>query len=77
MANRDDRWEDNAPGAFYVDKSCTLCNLCTEIAPDNFAEAESGDHVRVTRQPGTDGERTACEEALAQCPCGAVGNDGD
>lgn len=76
MANREDRWEDNAPGPVYVDKNCTQCNLCTEIAPDHFAESDTGDHVRVTQQPATDEEKRACEEALEQCPCAAIGNDG-
>jgi ferredoxin len=77
MANRDEKWEDNVPGTFYVDKECILCSLCSDLAPNNFRESEEGDHDVVYKQPGNEDERKQCEEALEQCPVEAIGRDGD
>jgi ferredoxin len=76
MADRTNKWEDNAAGAFYVDKECIFCNLCRDIAPANFKEADSEDHDVVFRQPGTDEELEQSREAVVQCPVDAIGEDG-
>lgn len=76
MADPNERWEDNAPGSWYVDKSCILCSLCVDLAPNNFSESEAGDHDRVFKQPETDEEKQACQEAMEQCPVSSIGNDG-
>ena len=36
MADRDNKFEDNVEGQYYVDEECIDCNLCREIAPSNF-----------------------------------------
>ncbi|OIO34371.1 MAG: ferredoxin [Candidatus Hydrogenedentes bacterium CG07_land_8_20_14_0_80_42_17] len=77
MANKDERWEDNTDGAWYVDNSCILCSLCVQLAPNNFKESEAGDHDIVFNQPGNDDELKACEDAKSQCPVEAIGNDGE
>jgi len=77
MADPTDKWEDNVSGKWYVDKQCILCSLCTELAPDNFKEAESGDHDFVYKQPTTEEEEKSCQEAMEQCPVEAIGNDGE
>lgn len=76
MADTTQKWEDNVPGAFYVDKECILCSLCTDIAPENFKESEDGDHDFVYKQPENDAELQACQDALEQCPVDAIGSDG-
>jgi ferredoxin len=76
MADIEERWEDNVKGKYYVDQSCIFCNLCMEIAPDHFMESEDGDHDIVFKQPETDEEIAACEEAIEQCPVESIGNDG-
>lgn len=76
MADKTQKWEDNVPGAYYVDKECILCSLCTDIAPDNFVESDDGDHDFVYKQPVNDEELQQCEDALEQCPVDAIGNDG-
>jgi ferredoxin len=76
MADRDQKWEDNVQGQFYVDKECILCSLCTDIAPDNFKESLDGDHDYVYKQPGNEIERKQCMDALEQCPVDAIGHDG-
>ncbi len=76
MADREERYEDNVPGKWYVDKKCILCSVCSEAAPKNFKEAEAGDHDVVFKQPASAAEETQCEEAMAACPVEAIGNDG-
>ncbi len=76
MANRNDKWHDNLPGAFYVDKECILCSLCSELAPNNFKESADSDHDIVYKQPETPEEVKACRDAMEQCPVEAIGEDG-
>lgn len=76
MADAAQKWEDNVPGPFYVDKECILCSLCSDIAPANFRESDDGDHDIVYKQPETDEERKLSIEALEQCPVDAIGQDG-
>ena len=76
MANVAEKWEDNVPGPYYVDKSCIFCNLCMEVAPTIFKEADSGDHDIVMKQPETPEEVTQTKDAIEQCPVTAIGDDG-
>ena len=77
MADLDERYEDNVPGRWYVDKKCILCSVCSEAAPKNFKESGSGDHDHVFKQPESPDEEQQCEEAMASCPVEAIGNDGN
>ncbi|MDR1435840.1 MAG: ferredoxin [Puniceicoccales bacterium] len=76
MAERHNRWPQNAPGAYYVDDNCIDCDLCREIASGIFKREDSGGYSYVLRQPENDGENRLCREALESCPAGAIGNDG-
>ena len=76
MANIAEKWEDNLPGNYYVDKSCIFCNLCMEVAPNNFKESDQGDHDIVYKQPDSEEEILACKDAIEQCPVEAIGADG-
>ena len=38
MADKEDKYEDNVAGKFYVDTECIDCNLCRELAPENFTK---------------------------------------
>ncbi len=76
MAQYDDRYPDNAFGEFYVDSQCIDCDLCRERVPEVFGRSEEGGHSFVTRQPLTEEERSACLEALEDCPAEAIGGDG-
>jgi len=75
MADPTTVWKDNLPGKWYVDKSCILCSVCSTVAPNNFKEAESGDHDIVYKQPSTEDEEKACQDALEQCPVESIGKD--
>jgi len=36
MADKGEKYSDNASGKFYVDEQCIDCDLCRETAPDFF-----------------------------------------
>lgn len=76
MANLDERYEDNVPGKYYVDKQCIFCSLCVEIAPENFKEAEDGEHDIVYKQPDNEEEEAKVREAMENCPVECIGDDG-
>ena len=76
MADKENRYPQNADGSFYVDDQCIDCDLCRETAPANFKRDEDGGHSYVFKQPESDEEAKLSEEALAACPVEAIGRDG-
>lgn len=76
MADYQDRYPNNTPGAFYVDDQCIDCDMCRLSAPDFFARDDEGAHSYVHRQPVTEEEITECLEAVDECPVEAIGSDG-
>ena len=70
------RLEENAPGPFYVDRTCIDCDVCRDAAPANFTRSFKHAYSYVSKQPGDETERAACQEALEACPVEAIGNDG-
>ena len=76
MANRNDKNERNAPGAFYVDSSCIDCDLCRETAPTVFRRNDDLGQSIVFRQPESPEELTMAIEAMQSCPTDSIGNDG-
>jgi ferredoxin len=77
MANKADKWAQNATGKFYVDQQCIDCDLCRETAPSFFARYDEGGFSFVQKQPTTEEDIAQCMEALEGCPVEAIGNDGD
>ena len=77
MADKSEKFEDNVPGKFYVDRDCIFCNACIEEAPDNFAESEDEDHDYVYKQPENEKELAACYSAMEVCPVECIGDDGE
>jgi ferredoxin len=76
MADKTRKWEDNVPGAYYVDKTCAYCTTCFELAPDNFKPGSREDHHFVSKQPAGPEELKKVRFAVEQCPMGAIGDDG-
>ena len=76
MANKDDRYSDNAPGKFYVDTQCIDCDVCRVTAPNNFTRQEEKGFSYVHKQAATPEEEAQCQEAMDSCPVEAIGNDG-
>lgn len=77
MADKTQKYDDNAPGAFYVDEECIACDACMQSAPKHFKMTEDNDHAFVTIQPQNDEEQEECMEALQGCPVDAIGQDGN
>ena len=77
MADFANKHNENASGKYFVDDQCIDCDLCRETAPANFTRQDDGGYSYVYKQPETDEETAACEEALAGCPVEAIGNDGE
>ncbi|PCI25305.1 MAG: ferredoxin [SAR324 cluster bacterium] len=77
MATTKGKLPENIPGQFYVDEECIDCNLCEEIAPNNFlGNPEEGYHY-VIKQPSTKEEEELVRDALDSCPTEAIGDDGE
>ncbi len=76
MADKDNRLTANVPGRFYVDDSCTDCDMCRGIAPRIFARDDGVGLSFVLRQPVTAEEIALSEEAVAACPTESIGSDG-
>ena len=77
MADKNDKYHDNVPGKYYVDRECIFCNVCVYAAPKNFKISEDGTHDVVYKQPENEDEEDECQEAMDQCPVYAIGNDGE
>lgn len=76
MADKANKLPENVPGPFYVDDQCIDCDACRETAPDNFRRNDEKGYSYVYKQPATEAEKAACEEALQGCPVEAIGQDG-
>lgn len=75
MANSTDRLAQNIAGPFYVDASCTDCDLCRSLAPAFFKRDDETGLSFVFRQPVTPVEVAEAEEAKDSCPSESIGSD--
>lgn len=73
MARRTDAPADNAPGPFFVDRTCIDCGTCYQFAPETFEDG--GDRARVHAQPADALARLRASMALVACPVGSIGTD--
>src|SRR5207249_12116327 len=71
MANPKREYPENDYGTFFVDDTCIDCDLCRQIAPAVFTEAD--DHSIVYRQPETPIEAQRAAMALVACRTGSIG----
>ena len=76
MADKNNKFPENAPGSFYVDKECINCDACILVAENHFKTNEDASFTYVYKQPETEEEKESCEEAMEACPVEAIGNDG-
>ena len=77
MADKANRFPMNAAGKYYCDSQCIDCGMCRETCPDVFVRCDEEGHSYVKRQPATPQEEELCQEALGNCPAGAIGDDGE
>lgn len=75
MADKNNKYADNAAGAYYVDKACVDCDLCRQNAPKNFKRSEGGGYSYVFKQPENVQELEECKTAMQDCPVEAIGTD--
>ena len=76
MADKNRKYRQNVPGPYYVDQECINCDACLLAAENHFKINEDDGHAFVCKQPETDEEKEACQEALESCPVEAIGDDG-
>lgn len=77
MAEKKDRYPENAAGKYYVDAQCIDCDVCRVTAPDNFKREEDKGFSFVFHQPETPEQEAQCKEAKDSCPVEAIGDDGE
>lgn len=77
MADKSQRFPENASGRYYVDKECIACDACVLAAPDHFKMHDEDGHAFVIKQPENEAEEALCREAMEGCPVEAIGNDGE
>ena len=77
MADKTLKLPQNVPGRYYVDETCTACQVCTDAAPDHFRLDDEEGTAYVFHQPSTPEEEEECGEAMNGCPCESIGDDGD
>ena len=76
MANRHNKYPENARGQFYVDTQCIDCDLCRQTAPANFTRNEKRGYTYISEQPETPSEEKLCRKAIEECPVETIGCDG-
>ena len=76
MPDPNERVKENVSGPFYVDSTCIDCDVCRDLAPENFLRSFKDAYSYVSKQPQNESERAACAEALCCCPVAAIGDDG-
>ncbi len=77
MADKANRYDDNADGKYYIDEECTACGVCQDEAPDNIKMTDDESHAIVFKQPDGDEEIEAMQSAIDGCPSEAIGDDGE
>jgi glyoxylase-like metal-dependent hydrolase (beta-lactamase superfamily II)/ferredoxin len=73
MARLADRLPENAPGDFFVDRSCIDCDLCRQLAPAVFARDDRRDQSVVSAQPAGAAAQERALMALVTCPTSSIG----
>lgn len=66
---------ENIAGRFSVDSRCVDCEVCRDIAPDNFKRIVARRYVVVFKQPVNPEQESLCREALECCPVEAIHDD--
>ena len=50
MADKNAKVLENLLGRYYMDSNCAFCEVCIELAPENFA-AHEDEYAYVKKQP--------------------------
>lgn len=76
MSDLSAKLPENEPGRYYVDAHCIDCDVCRDIARDNFTRETEKGYSFVYKQPENAQEEALCREAGEACPVEAIGDDG-
>jgi len=76
MPSMEKKHPENEPGTYYVNSNCIDCDVCRDIAPDNFTREVENGYSFVYKQPDNNRELDLCREAMDACPVDAIGDDG-
>lgn len=76
MPDLSHRLARNVPGPYYVDDSCTDCDLCRSVAPAFFTRDDDTGYSYVHRQPVSSEEIAEAEDARTSCPAASIGKEG-
>lgn len=71
------RYEDNAPGKFYVTDACNGCGLCFSLALQNFMYSNDSSYYYILQQPADEREEADIREAISVCPMDCIKEDGE
>ena len=77
MADIADIVKENVAGKYFVDEQCIDCDLCREVAENNFTRQTEEGYWYVYKQPENEDEEALCKEAMENCPVEAIGDNGD
>lgn len=75
MADPGRRHPQNAPGPWFVDRTCIDCDVSRQCAPWMFGAADG--QAMVVRQPATKDDVRDATRALLACPTGSIGVVGE
>jgi ferredoxin len=65
-------------GKYYIRYDwCIYHGVCEIYAPNNFKYDEELGGEYVYKQPSTPEEEAQCKQAIANCPIGAIRDDGE
>ena len=76
MADINNKYPENTPGKYFVDRECIACDACVMCAPNHFGMDENDGHAFVKQQPSSSTDEDLCREAMEGCPVEAIGNNG-
>ena len=75
MADPRQRHPKNAPGPWFVDRTCIDCDVSRQCAPWMFGAADG--QAVVVRQPATEDQVRDATRALLACPTASIGVVGE
>ncbi|AUX24788.1 MBL fold metallo-hydrolase [Sorangium cellulosum] len=73
MARFEERLPENAPGDYFVDRTCIDCDVCRQIAPTVFKQAPAARQAIVFHQPEGPDEHLRAAMAMVSCPTASIG----
>ena len=67
---------NNIEGRYHTTEECDGCAYCALVAPDNFDFNKETNTYFVSKQPATGEEEELMQQAIEDCPIGAIVDTG-